>query len=489
MYVNIDINSRCTPFFDTLLNKETVTRQDVTSFLDRYSKTNITDLFFCIFCQYSATKSNIFSDYAKKYEQKTENDFSVDYTEQHGSLYTLNKKYGLDPYKIWFEECMQRGINPWLSIRMNDCHHPNNDFSFLRNDLFYEAKENGWMLGDQYPGGAKICLNYEIPKVRLMMLDYIEEQLNQYDVYGLELDFMREIHCFDYLNAKNEQYIELMNDFIRQVKKLTQKAEQKWGHSIKIAVRLTRDIDQSRKFGFDARVWSKENLVDIIIPSPRWESADSRIPVETWQKELPNITILPCIETVVTGKYGGYQLTSTELARGIIGGYLGVGAKDIYLYNYFGEASDGDSYYAIRDREIYKTAYCLEELRKHSVRYSVIGQEIYICPEGMVADQPLPITLDGEKKELSINTAGIPQNRETFLLLGFTVGSPDNIKIKLNGIICKGFIPADIPNPKKVVPDGCSFYQCSVNPKDTVKQILHFEGNNAEIVWVELIVI
>ncbi len=488
MYLNIDINSRCSPFFDSLSEKEHVSEADVLSFLDIYTDSSISDILFNIFTQYSAVETEIWSSYADKYEQTSENGIPVDYKAKHRGLYRLNKIHHLDPYKLWFEECKNRGINPWISIRMNDCHCPNDETGFLRSDFFYQAKEEGWMLGDEYKGSFKICLNYAVPQVRAKFLAYIEEQLGKYDVYGLELDFMREIMCFDYLNIKDNSHISIMNDFIRQVKKITTHAELLWGHPIKIAVRLNRDINQSRIFGFDARTWADESLIDIIIPSPRWDSSDSRMPICEWKRELPNITIIPCIETVFSSSHGGYAFATTELTRGIIGGYLSDGADTVYLYNYFAEKQADQDYFFYRDIEVYKTCGSIEELIKHPVRYAVAEQEASMCPRGMQPDRPLPIELNGTKEEITINTAILPSDKNIFLILGFTDGSARNISVKVNGVVYNNFVPVDTPEPKNAMPANTKCYQCSISHGSSGPQLIEFSGSNAVISWIEIYV-
>ena len=54
-------------------------------------------------------------------------------------------------------------------------------------------------------------------EVRESMLAYLREQLSRYDVYGLELDFLREYHCFRYLTADMGECRRIMLGFLREV--------------------------------------------------------------------------------------------------------------------------------------------------------------------------------------------------------------------------------------------------------------------------------
>lgn len=481
MYLNIDINSICTPFLNKVIKNQEITEELLYPFIEPYRNSFITDIMFNIFCQYSATDSEVFTTYADKYLQRQENGVRVDYTEYYKGIYTLNKEYNIDPYDVWIRRCRQVGINPWISIRMNDCHCPDDDACFLRSDFFYEAKEKGWMIGEKY-GYFRNLFDYAVPEIRKKMLVYIEEQLARYDIYGIELDFMRDIFCFDYIDSDNETCVKIMNDFIRNTKNIVKKAEEKWDHKIKIAVRLNRDIDQSKIFGFDARSWVNENLVDIIIPSPRWERSDSVMPVGVWKKELPGIDILACIETLAASRFGGMALTTAEMVRGIAGGYLTDGADDIYLYNYFGQHDEK------RDKEVYKTCGSLEEIVKHPVRYAVIGQENSMAPDGTKPCNPLPLEVACEEKKIKINTAKIPNDKTVSLILGFVSGSPENAQVLVNGVLCEGFEQIETPKPEKAMEQNTVCYKCQIKKTEKHHQTITFKSKNKNVVisWIEI---
>ncbi len=215
MYCNIDINSTVTPFLNSLSENENFSQEMLYPFVDMYKDTPVTDILFCIFSQYSATDTEFWSTYADKYLQTVDNGEVVDYKDFYKGIYKINKEYGTDPYDVWIKRCKEIGKKAWLSVRMNDCHVQ----SWLKSEFFYKAKENGWLLGKKY-GYFGECLNYKISEVRTMMLDYIKEQINRYDADGIELDFMREIYCFDYIDDNLNECIEIMNDFIRKIKSI-----------------------------------------------------------------------------------------------------------------------------------------------------------------------------------------------------------------------------------------------------------------------------
>ena len=138
-----------------------------------------------------------------------------------------------------------------------------NDTYLIRSQFYYTALKNGWVLGENY-GYYKGCYNYAVPEVREKMLSYIREQVTRYDVYGLELDFVREIQCFPHMTADRVECTRIMNGFIRQVKAIVREAEAVHGHPVKIAIRVGRDMTHTLHYGLDPVYWAKEKLFDVL---------------------------------------------------------------------------------------------------------------------------------------------------------------------------------------------------------------------------------
>lgn len=479
MYSNIDINSVCTPFFNSVAESESFSEELLYPLVDMYRDTFVTDILFCIFGQYSAVDSSVWTTYADKYLQTEAEGKPVDYKEKYHGIYKINKEYGVDPYAVWFRRCWDIGIHPWISLRMNDCHH--NDF--LKSEFYYEAKKNGWMIGEDYGYFAE-CFDYSVEIVREKMLSYLKEQLLRYDVFGVELDFMRDIYCFDYLHADMTQCVGMMNDFMREAKKIVTEAEEMRKHPIQIAVRLNRDIDQSLAFGFDARTWAKEALLDVVIPSPRWAHVDGEIPYDVWKRELPGMEIPGCMETLLTNE-NGLGFMTAESARGLAAGMLSSGADGIYLFNYFGQNFVRNPE---RDREVHRTCGTLEEIYRHPVRCVLRGQEYLPMPKGCEISNPLPLSLkSGERGVLSLRTGEIPPHKKITLILGLDGGDISQLSVRFNQQPCDAFIPYSLEivdylqNPTQCY--GACVKETSLKVQE-IEVVCH--NTDANVVWVEL---
>ena len=484
MLLNIDVNSTTDPFLNSLENKENLCEADFYPFVDEFIDTNVTDILFNINGQSSATDTKYFDTFADKYFQKVENGVPVDYTDVSTvkAYYLAKYKYKVDPFAIWIKRTRVVGMNPWLSFRMNDCHLPDAETCWIRDSYFYEAQKKGLMNGEKY-GYYRITYNYKYPTIREKFLGYIKEQLERYDVYGIELDFMREIYCFDYIDDDHDMCVRIMNDFMREVKKIVTEAEAVRGHKIKIAIRLTRDIEKSLRFGFDARTFAKEGLVDIIIPSPRFRGSDSAIPIDEWKRELPEVEIFGCIETLMNVLHSRHPVMSAETARGNAASFLAMGADDIYLYNLFGERRKA------RDKEIQCTVSDKHaEILKHPTRFVIIDEDDDICPFGCERWQQLPIIPEYEKT-ITIKTGNLPNDKTVRLILAFDEGAPEDADVSVNGKSVGKLSPCVSPEPEfSSYTDGAKCYDATVNLDSDTQNITikKITDNKVVISWLEL---
>ena len=161
-----------------------------------FKGTQITDFAMNVNGTVSTAESNVFETYADRYLLTEEHDDKVDYSDTFAKYaYELREK-GIDMYQVWISALNEIGINPWLSIRMNDCHgsqsahdvRKSRDVETLADMHLAHYRERECYFDK--------CLDYSRNEVRERMLSYIEEMLSRYDVYGLELDLMRNMHYF-----------------------------------------------------------------------------------------------------------------------------------------------------------------------------------------------------------------------------------------------------------------------------------------------------
>ncbi len=418
-------------------------------YLEGYKGYGISDLIFNIFAQNSIVPSDNVGWLYNSYNLTEEDGKPVNYkgeTHVHACYMAYNEME--DPIGYMIEES-KKHYNVWLSYRMNDCHWSHAETAPGRcEQLYYYAKHNNKFIGDhvanRYYGE---CLDYADENIRNVMLAYIKETLYRYKPCGIELDFLREPFCFDYENIPNAT--EIMTEFIANVKAIITEYEKEFGGKVKLLVRLTRDIENNRIFGFDVKEWIKRGLVDILSPCSRWQSTDSDMPISKW-KELcqgTNVEIAAGLEFYL---WSNIKVDEAS-AKGLASQYFDDGADKIYLYNYYREAvklpdmtgwnkahpsfslfnetadntDDADAWDMERlsaidsdKTKIWKATENLASAKSGTRRHVLTFTEPCLVPKGGTPFSPLPFTVEG-KATLEKLTGNITDGKVT-LFLGIT---------------------------------------------------------------------
>ena len=487
---NIDCDSTIFPFLEKVAARDSVTEADLYPFIDELLDTNVTDVYLNVNAQCSVSPSAVFDDIMKNYEKKVENGIPVDYTKILWGPYRVMKECGIDPFAVWFRRIREIGRRSHLSIRMNDCHCPDEETCWLRTDLFYIARENGWMNGPAQ-GYYRCTLNYRVPEVRKYFLDYIREQLFRYDVDGLELDFMRERICFDYTVDPPALCVSIMNDFIREVKALVKEAEEKYGHSIEITARMPRDLEKSLAFGFDCVTWEKEGLVDRIIPSPRFQGSDTHLPIAAWKAALPKTKITACIESLVSSDWGmsrnGLACMTAEMVRGNAASYLAQGSDGIYTFNLFGQGCGGGEIEIARDYEVQKTIGSYEETVRHSLRFVTIPEDFDSSPAALPRWLPVPTDIE-DVWELPYVTGKLPPDKKGKLLIGLSAGSIEDVSVSVNGKPYTDFAVDALPYPANVAEKDSLIFSTPLSLSEECYTVRIEKRGEAKVrlSWVEI---
>ena len=249
----------------------------------------------------------------------------------------------------WIEGFNEVGINPWISFRMNDIHYLSDGVGTSISEFRYKNPQFARVQHHGAPGNWELAYDYTHSEVREHFLSYINAALNRYDPYGIELDFQREIKLW-YIGGEYNG-LELLNDFMRKVQDIVAVYEEKYGHEIKIGVRVAPEVQTNYDFGLDVVTWAAEGIVDLVSPTGRFESHCTDIPIRTWSAILKpyGVELAPCIETSNLRSYagapdGGHTI---ETLAGTAANMFSQGADKMYTYNYF---KDGYSYFDEDDK-------------------------------------------------------------------------------------------------------------------------------------------
>lgn len=393
------------------------TKASMEEFFKMFTQYAITDVQICVFENTSIIPSQAMMWRGEKFIQKEENGIPVSYPQLEG-LYKMYREYNLDPVQSFIDIMKAGGVRPWITIRMNDAHFGDDQTSFLRDDFFYKAKENGWMIGDEY-GYYGHCLDYAKEPVRARMLAFIREILDKYDVFGLELDFMREIHSFDYKRCDERHAI--MNNFIKQVRQMLKEAGEKYGHPFRLMIRTHRSIEETYEYGFDVATWVKEGWVDAIVPTARWEIVDDAIPVAEWKKLVgEDIALFPGIEILHLKQ----SCSTEETTKAYSAAWNAQGADGLYFNNH--------DYPNVPDRFTHAYSMHRDTVLEGTRRYIVTYQDISTGLHPVY--HPLPKEING-CESMTLRVGPIRATDTATLILEF---EGDTIPaVRYNGIEAK----------------------------------------------------
>jgi hypothetical protein len=325
--------------------------------VDELANTHVTVMLICCCSQRTDFDSKTWELYGKEYDPAKDNQqpffgdlFKPGTVKEEGLDEDIFRRWahnirvllaaGVDPNQRMIDRCRQRGISPWLSIRMNDVH----DAHVLKapsHSRFWMEHPEYWRYPDRFTGCYDRCLNYGLKPVRDHMMALIQEVCERYDMDGLELDWNR----FPLHFREGEEIAQgkILTEWMVEVRKVVREAEKKWKHPICLAARVPARPDVSLGTGLDAVAWAKRDLIDHLIVAPFWTTTDFDIPVEQWIELLrgTKVGVTAGLDNRIQPYPGADTLPSTlERRRGLAMATLARGSQGIYVFNHFGIATE-----------------------------------------------------------------------------------------------------------------------------------------------------
>jgi hypothetical protein len=305
-----------------------MTREGLVRYLDDVLQGPVTHFVMCVNGQRASYDSKTWEPIWKGVDEpaRTDTATAMDGTHDRWAVNAWELfKQGIDPYSVWIQRCREKGVSPWVSIRMNDVHWVTVS-NYFRNATFCRTRRDLWRNQDAKGDWNDYCLDYRHQEVRDYTFAQVAEMLERWDMDGIELDWMRSPLQFRKGHERSDAHF--LTEFMRRVRRQVQEVSKKRGRKIRIAVRLPRSPQLAEKAGYDADVWLREGLMDLIVGSSVFWP-DPELPVATWlafiEKHNPSVRFLPSIDC--------FQLPDVAHFRGMASCYYRWGAKGLYLFN------------------------------------------------------------------------------------------------------------------------------------------------------------
>lgn len=243
---------------------------------------------------------------------------------------------GDEPIAVLANRCHHRGIPFIASVRMNDSHH--SEYRFASNAANFFLDHPRWAIRD--PKGKVVGgMDYAVPEVRAHRLAILREQVERFDIDGLELDFTRWPPLFrpDQATANTA----VMTSFIGEVRGILKRK-----HLI-LGMRIPATLEECRMNGLDVSGLMELGVVDYVCPSD-FLRPDFNIPVETFVDagRKSGCRVFPSIHSFVSK---GYSATlKLRQYRALANNYYGGGANGISTFNMMPGFIQNDDYMQAR---------------------------------------------------------------------------------------------------------------------------------------------
>ena len=269
--------------------------------------------------------------------------------EMHSHMPAL-LKMGIDPLQLAIEWCRKHDTEVFWTLRMNDIHDNWNKtirarWKHDRPELVMGTPEEAKIYGMRDPRHLWTLADYAQKDVRDMMVRAVEEVLVNYDVDGIDLDFLRHICYFRetrLYQPVTPAHRDMLTDMVRQIREHVLAASQRRGKPILLSARVLQTMPLNERFGLDVEQWADKGYLDLVVAGGGFD------PFTSAGKELVdwchgrNVPAYGCItaEAFNQGVWSGPGIPHTELSekkqeswRGAAANTWALGVDGIMTFN------------------------------------------------------------------------------------------------------------------------------------------------------------
>jgi hypothetical protein len=359
-----------------------LTPADVDSWVDQYAGTQVRELLLCPNCMRTSYASKVWDPIWRGYDPTGPDDQpllaslpAADRKGVRGWVHTAWQldQDGIDVYTRWIARARERGISPWITMRMNDVHNVDDEKAYIHSE-FWRANPQFRRTPDRFHSWVDRAFDYLHHEVREYHMALVKELIERYDFDGFELDWMR--FGFHFRPGHEAEGAEVLTEFTREVRRLLDRAGRKRGRRLKLSARVPSRPATALGLGMDAIEWARRGLVDMLVVTPFWASAETDMPIEVWRGLLHGTkTLLASGLEVLLRPHPDARkmsLNTLKTVRGMASSFLDRGVDRVYLFNYFdSDTAMGDlANYGALLRECGRAETLAGKPRRHVVTFA-----------------------------------------------------------------------------------------------------------------------
>lgn len=177
-------------------------------------------------------------------------------------------KFGTDSLQMAIDFCRKENKEVFVGIRVNDTHDASPSYGQYFFPPFKKAHPECLMgsISNKPPFCSWTAVDFAQKAVRDHMRRFVREFVENYDVDGIEYDFMRHAQLFKSVawgNAASVEECALMTQLMRDLRAITEEAGRKRGRPILVVVRTPDSVPYSKAIGMDLEAWFSAKVADI----------------------------------------------------------------------------------------------------------------------------------------------------------------------------------------------------------------------------------
>jgi len=181
---------------------------------------------------------------------------------------------GCDCLDMSGDFCRTNGMEIFVSLRMNDTHdvrYPRPGTNPSRSWLFpnWKADHPDCLFStdaNKPPYGSWTAVDYENGQVREYLKQIVSDCVTNYDVDGIEYDFMRHgpiLKTVGWGASATDGQLQMMTDLMQELREITEAAGRRKGKPVLVLVRTADSVDYAKGLGVDIEEWMRRGLLDI----------------------------------------------------------------------------------------------------------------------------------------------------------------------------------------------------------------------------------
>ena len=310
-----------------------VTVQDLKArMVDTYKGTQVGALLWCVgntnICGYETKVGELFGEGFASFDSKQEKWHAENIRHLMGTRGgPLTSLTGL---------CHEAGMDIFPSLRMNS-HYAGDPSGPAYGRIRREHPElligrPGEALADgSLEWGIRTGLDYSHPEVREHVAAVIEELFENFDVDGVELDYMRHPAFFRVDEAYENRHH--MTQLLEHVRRRMREIGEAKGRGLELAVRVPPTLEDSARIGLDVAVWMTDGLVDIVTVGGGFIPFEAKIEEFVEAAKGTDCLVYGCIEHL-------RPAVDEQVIRAIAARFWSAGVAGIHLFNYFGKTAE-----------------------------------------------------------------------------------------------------------------------------------------------------